>query len=71
MTGPDVVMVDGLSKHYGDRRVVQGVSFSLERGETVALLGHNGAGKTTTVEMIEGLRRRNGGATMTRHRKPG
>ena len=47
--------MNGLSKRYGDRWVVEDVSFSIEAGETVALLGHNGAGKTTTVEMMEGL----------------
>lgn len=51
MTGREVVIVDGLSKRYGDRWAVDDVSFSIEAGETVALLGHNGAGKTTTVDL--------------------
>jgi ABC-2 type transport system ATP-binding protein len=55
------VFVEGLTKRYGDRTVVDGVSLSVARGELVALLGPNGAGKTTTVEIIEGYRRPDGG----------
>ncbi|RMD84087.1 MAG: LPS export ABC transporter ATP-binding protein [Candidatus Dadabacteria bacterium] len=44
-----------LSKSYGGRKVVDGVSLSLESGEIVGLLGPNGAGKTTTFYMIVGL----------------
>lgn len=51
-----VVEVDGLTKAYGGRRVVDEVSFRVEAGEILAILGPNGAGKTTTVESIAGLR---------------
>ena len=52
----NVIEVSNLSKHYGDRAAVDGVSFSVEEGEIFAILGPNGAGKTTTVESIAGLR---------------
>jgi len=60
--GANAIVVDGLTKRYGDRTVLDGISLSIARGELVALLGPNGAGKTTTVEIIEGYRRRDGGA---------
>ncbi|GAA4833875.1 ABC transporter ATP-binding protein [Paenibacillus vulneris] len=52
-----IIIVDGLVKKYGDHTAVNGVSFTVKRGEVLGLLGPNGAGKTTTIEMIEGLRR--------------
>ncbi|WP_298460766.1 ABC transporter ATP-binding protein [uncultured Cellulomonas sp.] len=56
------VEVDGLRKVYGDLVAVDGLSFTIERGEVFALLGPNGAGKTTTVEILEGHRARSGGS---------
>ncbi|WP_221795267.1 ABC transporter ATP-binding protein [Oceanobacter mangrovi] len=44
----------GLSRRYGDFVAVDNVSFSIEQGEIVGLLGHNGAGKTTIMKMITG-----------------
>ncbi|HWK09589.1 MAG TPA: LPS export ABC transporter ATP-binding protein [Vicinamibacterales bacterium] len=44
-----------LTKSYGGRTVVKGVSVALESGEVIGLLGPNGAGKTTTFSMIVGL----------------
>jgi ABC-2 type transport system ATP-binding protein len=55
------ITVEGLVKRYGDRTVLDGVSFAVPRGSLVALLGPNGAGKTTTVEILEGYRRADGG----------
>ncbi|MGN6445841.1 ABC transporter ATP-binding protein [Amnibacterium sp.] len=55
------VEVDGLLRRYGDRVAVDGVSFTIGRGETFALLGPNGAGKSTTIEILEGYRSRSGG----------
>ncbi len=43
-------------KTYNNVRVVDGISFSITKGEVFGILGPNGAGKTTTLEMIEGLR---------------
>jgi ABC-2 type transport system ATP-binding protein len=59
--GPTIV-VEGLRKHYGELAAVDGVSFSVEEGEFFGILGPNGAGKTTTLEMIEGLRKPDGGS---------
>ncbi|HUP54404.1 MAG TPA: ABC transporter ATP-binding protein [Methylomirabilota bacterium] len=55
------VVVEALTKRYGDRTVVDDVSLSVAPGEIVAVLGPNGAGKTTTVEIIEGYRRGDAG----------
>ena len=52
----NVVEVTDLTKRYGDRAAVDGVSFTVEEGEIFGILGPNGAGKTTTVESIAGLR---------------
>jgi ABC-2 type transport system ATP-binding protein len=57
-----LIEVRDLTKRYGDRTVVDGVTLSVEEGEIFAILGPNGAGKTTTVEMIGGLRRPDGGS---------
>jgi ABC-2 type transport system ATP-binding protein len=55
------IEVDGLTKRYGDRAVVDRVTFRVDAGEAFALLGPNGAGKTTTVEILEGYRRADAG----------
>lgn len=59
---PDtVISVRDLRMRYGDRDVLDGVSFDVRRGEVVCLLGPNGAGKTTTIEILEGFRMRSAG----------
>ncbi len=55
------IVLDGLSKRYGKRAVVAGVTADVNRGEVVGLLGPNGAGKTTTFYMVVGLVRPDGG----------
>ncbi len=50
-----VIRVDELRKLFGAIAAVDGLSFTVERGSTVALLGANGAGKTTTISMLLGL----------------
>jgi len=49
------LLVQNLQKSYNGRRVVDGVSFNVEPGEIVGLLGRNGAGKTTSFDMVLGL----------------
>ncbi len=55
------IEVKDLRKHYGDINAVDGISFSVQEGEVFGLLGPNGAGKTTTIEILEGLRKKDGG----------
>ena len=52
----EVIVVEGLCKHYAEVKAVDGISFEVEQGEIFGFLGPNGAGKTTTIEMIEGYR---------------
>lgn len=51
-----MIEVKNLKKRYGDKQAVDGVSFSVKKGEIFGILGPNGAGKTTTLEMMETLR---------------
>jgi branched-chain amino acid transport system ATP-binding protein len=46
---------------YGKKSVLHGVSFDIEQGEIVALMGHNGAGKSTTLQVIAGLHKPSSG----------
>jgi ABC-2 type transport system ATP-binding protein len=53
---PDPVLsASGLTKRFGERVAVDGVSLTIDPGETYGLLGPNGAGKTTTISMVCGL----------------
>src|SRR4051812_8082310 len=54
--GDPVVTARTLTKSYGDRQVLDGLSFTVVRGEIFGVLGPNGAGKTTAVEIVQGLR---------------
>ena len=63
-----VISARDLAKHYGTVKAVAGITFEVGRGEVFGLLGPNGAGKTTTIEILEGLRRPDGGqATVLGH----
>ena len=61
--GP-AITVDSLRKTYGSLHAVDGVSFSVERGEFFGILGPNGAGKTTLVEIMEGQRSPGSGSVL-------
>ncbi|MDR2133811.1 MAG: ABC transporter ATP-binding protein [Treponema sp.] len=52
--GPPLLAVEGLTKIYGRKKAVSGVSFSARRAELIGLLGPNGAGKSSTLRMIAG-----------------
>ena len=60
MTEPSI-RVRNLTKSFGDRTVVDNLSFDVEKGQVFALLGHNGAGKSTTIDLILGLKAPEGG----------
>ncbi len=55
-TSNAIIEVEDLRKSYGALKAVDGVSFTVQRGEVFGMLGPNGAGKTTTVEIMEGMR---------------
>ncbi|WP_338703878.1 ATP-binding cassette domain-containing protein [Streptomyces sp. Q6] len=68
-------MVEDLSKRFGDHLAVDGVSFTLAPGTSLALVGESGSGKTTTARMVVGLERPSAGTVRldgrdraTRHR---
>ena len=50
-----MIKVQNLAKNFGPKRAVDGVSFSVDRGEVLGFLGPNGAGKSTTMRMITGF----------------
>lgn len=59
-----ILEVKDLTKKYGKKTTVKGVSFEVKKGEIFGILGPNGAGKTTTLEMIEALRPIDGGSAV-------
>jgi ABC-type branched-subunit amino acid transport system ATPase component len=61
-----VLRLDALNSGYGAKTVIEAMSFALEAGEILALLGHNGAGKTTTLKAIIGLLSARGGSISLR-----
>lgn len=56
-----MIEVNGLEKSYGNKKVVDNLSFKINEGELFALLGCNGAGKSTTIKMMLGLVKKDGG----------
>ncbi len=50
-----MIQVKNLTKHYGPRRAIHNLNFSIEKGDVVGFLGPNGAGKSTTMKIITGF----------------
>ena len=55
--GQNVISVEGISKHYGERELISGLTFKLPPGGIVGVIGPNGAGKTTLFRMLTGQER--------------
>mgnify|MGYP000882563239 CR=1 FL=1 len=65
------VQIGTLTKSYGNKQVLQGLDLTVPAGTVLSLLGPNGAGKTTTVEILQGLRHRDGGTVSILGEDPG
>lgn len=59
---PEFLTVEGLQAWYGDFHVLHGMSFSVNKGECVCLLGRNGSGRTSTLRALTGLIKRRTGS---------
>ena len=59
------MLARGLTKRFGDREALRGVSFGAEPGELVAVIGPNGAGKTTLLSILAGIQAPDGGEVET------
>src|SRR6516164_2078703 len=57
------IRIDGLTKRFGSRPAVDGLSLEVRHGEVFGFLGPNGAGKTTTIRLLLGLMRPDAGAS--------
>ncbi len=66
-----VIQVDQLQKAYGGVKAVQGLSFTVERGEIFGLLGPNGAGKTTTIRILMDILKADAGTVRVLGQTPG
>jgi ABC-2 type transport system ATP-binding protein len=75
VSGAPVVVLDGLGRSFGDVWAVDGLSFSVGRGELFGIVGPDGAGKTTTLRMLAGVLRPSrgdalvAGESVARHRE--
>lgn len=66
-----VLQIVGLTKSFGQRTVVNGIGFEVQRGEMFGFLGPNGSGKTTTIRMALGILRPDQGAVRILGETPG
>ena len=60
----NAIIVDTLSKSYGQHQAVQNISFTIDKGEVVGFLGPNGAGKSTTLKILTGFLAPSSGTTV-------
>jgi branched-chain amino acid transport system ATP-binding protein len=67
---PPVLMASGITVGYGKRQVLSDVSFSINRGDYVGLIGHNGAGKSTLLRVIAGILKPWAGSVTSPARQP-
>jgi len=65
-----MIRAESLTKKYGDFTAVDGINFSVKKGESFGLLGPNGAGKSTTMRMIAAVSKRSGGELSILGRDP-
>src|ERR1700746_4072340 len=54
IAGSDIVRLDGVEKHFGAVRALDGVDLTVQSGECLSLVGHNGAGKSTLMHVLAG-----------------
>ena len=66
-----MLTLTGVTKTFGERRVLDGLDLEIGAGESVAMLGANGSGKTTTLRCIVGLARPDAGRIVDRRHRPG
>ncbi|HXS12662.1 MAG TPA: ABC-F family ATP-binding cassette domain-containing protein [Acidobacteriaceae bacterium] len=66
-SGRTVLDVKNLSKNYGEKRVLENVSFTIDRGDRIALVGINGAGKSTLMRMLAGMEKPTSGEIRVGH----
>jgi len=66
---PPLLQVEDLHAHYGKSHILRGVSFTVERGEVVSLLGRNGSGRSTTLKALMGLVSPTGGRVQLAQRQ--
>jgi branched-chain amino acid transport system ATP-binding protein len=62
MPGDTILEIDDLHAWYGESHVLHGMTFDVQQGETISIIGRNGAGKTTTLRAILGIVRKRRGA---------